>query len=59
VQKFHDQKVLKSYRGCFFSLWNYVRNQHQKIFENNPHIFKISTLIDENLGTRRGEAAYP
>ena len=26
------------------SLWNYIRNQYQKIFENNPHIFKCSVM---------------
>ena len=26
--------------SILFSLWNYVRNQYQKIFENNPHILK-------------------
>ena len=29
----HTESVL-------LSLWNYVRNQYQKIFENNPHNFK-------------------
>ena len=27
------------------SLWNYVRNQYQKIFENNPHIFKCNVTF--------------
>ena len=27
------------------SLWNYVRNQCQKIFENNPHIFKCNVTF--------------
>ena len=31
----HTESVL-------LSLWNYVRNQYQKIFENNPHIFKCN-----------------
>ena len=26
--------------SVLLSLWNYVRNQYQKIFKNNPHIFK-------------------
>ena len=25
--------------SVLLSLWNYVRNQYQKIFDNNPHIF--------------------
>ena len=27
------------------SLWNYVRNQYQKIFENNPHTFKCNVTF--------------
>ena len=27
------------------SLWNYVRNQYQKILDNNPHIFKCSVTF--------------
>ena len=26
-------------------LWNYVRNQYQKILENNPHIFKCNVTF--------------
>jgi len=27
------------------SLWNYVRNQYQKIFESNPHTFKCNVTF--------------
>ena len=33
-------KGIEIIESVLLSLWNYVRNQYQKIFENNPHIFK-------------------
>ena len=44
-------------QSVLLSLWNDVRNQYQKIFENNPHIFqynvtlprKIFDLVSESL----------
>ena len=30
------------------SLWNYVRNKYQKIFENNPHIFKCNVAFTKS-----------
>ena len=32
-------KAIEIIQNLLF-VWNYVRNQYQKIFENNPHIFK-------------------
>ena len=26
-------------------MWNYVKNKYQKIFENNPHIFKCNVTF--------------
>ena len=31
--------------SALLSLWNYVRSQYQKIFENNPHIFKCKVTL--------------
>ena len=31
--------------SILLSLWNYVRNQYQKIFENNTHIFKCNVTF--------------
>ena len=31
--------------SVLLSLWDYVRSQYQKIFENNPHIFKCSVAF--------------
>ena len=45
VQKFHGLQVLKSYKPVLLSLWNYVRNQYQKIFENSLHIFKCNVTF--------------
>ena len=39
-----NTKILKSYRVC-----NYIRNQYQKIFENNPHIFKSNVTLTTRL----------
>ena len=58
AQKFHDQKVLKSCRLCSLFTVELCQKSVSTAFENNPHIFKISTLIDEKLGARKGEAAY-
>ena len=39
-----NTKMLKSYRIC-----NYTRNQYQKIFENNPHIFESNVTFIKRL----------
>ena len=51
MQKFLGLKVLKSYKSAP-SLWNDVRNQYQKIFENKPHIFKYSDIYQERALNR-------
>ena len=47
VQKFHGLKVLKLY--SLFSYYShtvdYVRNKYEKIFENNPNIFKCNVTF--------------
>ena len=35
-------KCIEITQSVLFPLWNYVRNQYQKIFESNPHIFKCN-----------------
>ena len=35
--------------SILLSLWNYVRNQYQKIFENNPHIFKCNVTFTKKM----------
>ena len=32
-------------KSVLLSLWNYVENQYQKIFENNPYIFKCNVTF--------------
>ena len=31
--------------SALLSLWNYVRSQYQKIFENNPHILRCNVTF--------------
>ena len=38
-------KGIEIIESVLLSLWNYVRNQYQKIFENNPHIFKYNVTF--------------
>ena len=43
-------KVLKSYRVCSLIIVDYVRNQYQKVFENNPYISTCNmTFIKRDL----------
>ena len=44
VQKSHGLKVLKS-ESVLLTLWNYVRNQYQNIFENISHILKCNVTF--------------
>ena len=32
-------------QSTLWSLWNYIKNQYQKIFENNPNIFKFNMIF--------------
>ena len=45
VQKFHGLKVLKSYGVCSLITVELCWNKYQKIFENNPHIFKCNVTF--------------
>ena len=51
MQKFHGLKV-----SVLLSLWNYIRNQYQKIIENSSHIFKGNASIA--LFTTRRHLSY-
>ena len=39
------QKDIEIIESVLLPLWNYVRNQYQEIFENNPGIFKSNVTI--------------
>jgi len=39
------QKDIEIIESVLLALWNYVRNQYQEIFENNPGIFKSNVTI--------------
>ena len=41
--------------SVLLSLWNYVRNQYQKIFKNNPHIF----MCNVTLAKRDPQLSHP
>ena len=43
--KISRSKGTEILESVLLSMWNYVRNQHQKIFENNPHIFKWNVIF--------------
>ena len=40
-----SSKGIEIIESVLLSLWNYVRNQYQKIFENNAHIFKCNVTF--------------
>ena len=40
-----SRKGIEITESVLLSLWNYVRNQYQKIFENNTHIFKCNVTF--------------
>ena len=39
------QKGIEIIESILLPLWNYVINQYQEIFENNPGIFKSNVTI--------------
>ena len=44
-KNFMVQRYWNPTESALLSLWNPVRNQYQKIFENNPHIFKFNVTF--------------
>ena len=42
VQKFNGKRYENHTESVLLLLWNYVKGKYQKIFENNPHIFKCN-----------------
>ena len=56
-KNFHGLKYWSHTESVLLFLWNYVRNQYEKIFENNPHSFKCSvTFTKRDLWLSHGKS---